>query len=217
MENKETNTPLTEVQDASDILARAKANSKRILTLSIFIFVVLAAALIWFFVARSNAAKADEAIGRAEIEQNDSIALQLYKEAATMGHKSGNRAKLEVGIRLYQQHDYQGALEYLKDASVGDNIIAAGALTLEGDCYVNLQNYSDALRAYDKAVKAADKNPAIVPLILIKKAQVYRAQKDYEGEYKAYKQIMDDYPSYDNSAQFDVRKYYERAKAAAGK
>ncbi len=217
MENKETNKPLNDVQDAPDILARAKANSKRILTLSIFIFAVLAGVLIWFFVSRSNAAKADEAIGRAEIEQNDSIALQLYKEAATMGHKSGNRAKLEVAIRLYQQHDYQGALEYLKDASIDDNIIAAGALTLEGDCYVNLQQYPEALRAYDKAIKAADKNPAVVPLILIKKAQVYRQQKDYEAEYKAYKQIMDDYPAYDNSAQFDVRKYYERAKAAAGK
>ena len=53
---------------------------------------VIAAILIWFFVAKSGSAKADEAIGRADVAQNDSVALVLYKEAATHGYKSGNRA-----------------------------------------------------------------------------------------------------------------------------
>lgn len=216
MENNENKTLMPE-NEPTDIISRAKANSKLILTLSIFIFVVLAAVLIWFFVAQNNSKKSAEAIGRADVEQNDSVALQLYKEAAAMSGKSAQRAKLEVAMRLYQKADYQGALEYLKDASVDDNVVAAGAFTLEGDCYVNLKQYPDALKAYDKAISAADKNPAVVPLILIKKANIYRAEKNYPEEYEALKEIMDDYPTFDQNAQFDVRKYYERAKAAAGK
>lgn len=86
-----------------------------------------------------------------------------------------------------------------------------------GDCYVNLKQYPEALKAYDKAVSKADKNPSIVPVVLIKKANVYRAEKNYEGEYNALKTIVDEYPQFIQQSQTDIRKYYERAKAAAGK
>lgn len=215
MENNEKKTQEVKVEDA-DLLTRAKANSKLILGASIFILVVIIAVMAWFFINQAGVRKADEAIGRADIEQNDSVALELYKEAATMGHKSGNRAAVEVAIRLYQQGDYEGALGYLKGVSLDDNIIAAGAYALKGDCYVNLKQYDEALGAYKKAVKAADKNPAIVPIILIKEANVYRAQENYKAEYEAYKEIMDNYASFMNGNNYDVRKYYERAKAAAG-
>ena len=217
MENNQPQAPAQGAQEAQDIIPRAKANSKLILGLSIFILVVIAAILIWFFVAKSGSAKADEAIGRADVAQNDSVALVLYKEAATHGYKSGNRAKMEVAIRLYQEGNYEEALSYLKDTSADDHIAAAGVYTLMGDCYVNLKQYPEALKAYDKAVSKADKNPSIVPIVLIKEANVYRAEKNYEGEYNALKTIVDEYPQFIQQSQTDIRKYYERAKAAAGK
>lgn len=232
MENKEIKTQATvQPEQAPDILAKAKANSKLILILSIFIFVVLAGALAWFLISQNNAKKSDAKAGEADLyamkaeqsmsaadrQLNDSLALEYYKEAASMGHKSGNRSKLEVAIRLYQKGDYQGALDYLKDASIGDNLIKAGSYTLMGDCYVGLKNNAEALKAYDDAIDAADENPAVVPLVLIKKANIFRAEKNYEGEYLALKEILDKYPAYDNNTAFDVRKYSERAKAAAGK
>ena len=51
----------------------------------------------------------------------------------------------------------------------------------------------------------------------MKKAAIYREQKDYTAEYEALKQIVDKYPSFTQGTQTDIRKYYERAKAAAGK
>jgi len=217
MEHNQPKTPVEQAQEAQDIIARAKANSKLILGLSIFILVVIAAILIWFFVAKAGSAKADEAIGRADVAQNDSVAMVLYKEAATHGYKSGNRAKIEVAIRLYQDGKYDEALSYLNDASADDHIVAAGVYTLMGDCHVNLNQLPEALKAYDKAVSKADNNPSIVPIILIKQANVYRSQKDYENEYKALKTIVDEYPQFMQQSQTDIRKYYERAKAAAGK
>ena len=218
MENKEPNQQLTnDVQEGASLLARAKANSKLIVALSIFICAVLIGIMVWFFVAQSGSRKADEAIARADMATNDSVALVLYKQAAEHSYKSGNRAKIEVGMRLYQDGKYQEALEYLEDASADDNIVASGIMTLTGDCYVNLKQYPEALKAYDKAIKEADENPSIVPLILMKKAAIYREEKNYDGEYEALQQIVDKYPAFTQSTQTDIRKYYERAKAAAGK
>jgi tetratricopeptide (TPR) repeat protein len=217
MENNESKTPLIH-EEQHDLVSSLKANKKAIVGLSVAAVVIIAVAFIWFFVAQSNAKKADEAIALADNAANDSIALVLYKDAATMGSKSGNRAKVEVAMRLYQDGKYEEALTYLKDASIDDNIVAAGVHSLTGDCYVNLNKIEDALTAYGKAIKAADENPTIVPLILFKEANIYRSQNNFEAEYEALKQIVDDYPEYILSNQsVDIRKYYERAKAAAGK
>lgn len=229
MENKEIKTEAA--QPEQDILSKAKANSKMILTVSVVLLVVLVGVLAWFLISQSNSKKSDVEAGKADIyamkasqamspadrELNDSLALEYYKVAAEKGHKSGNRAKLEAAIRLYQKADYQGALDYLKDASIDDNLIQAGSYTLMGDCYVALKDNAKALDAFDDALDAADENPAIAPLILIKKANIYRADKNFEAEYKALKEIVDNYPAYNNMTSYDVRKHYERAKAAAGK
>lgn len=218
MENNEPKNQLaTDAVEGQDIISRAKANSKLILGLSVFILAVIVGIFIWFFVAKSGSQKADEAVGRADVEQNDSIAMVLYKEAATKGYKSGNRAKVEVAIRLYQEGKYQDALDYLKSASLDDKVAAAGVYTLMGDCYVNLNQYDDAVKAFNKAISKADENPVIVPVILVKQANVYREMKDYSAEYKALSTLIEDYPQFVQTSQTDFRKYYERAKAAAGK
>lgn len=218
MENNQPKaTPEQGVAEAQDILAKAKSNSKKIIAVSVIVLVCIVGILVWFFVAKNGSAKADEAIARADAaaSANDSTALVLYKDAAQHGYKSGNRARLEVAMRLYQEGKYEEALSYLKDASVDDKIVAAGALTLEGDCYVNLKKYDEAISAYGKAVSKADKNPAIVPVILIKEANVYRAQNNYAKEAEVLKNIIDNYPQFAASNQADVRKLYERAKASA--
>ncbi len=218
MENNQPKaTPEQGVAEAQDILAKAKSNSKKIIAVSVIVLVCIVGILVWFFVAKNGSAKADEAIARADAaaSANDSTALVLYKDAAQHGYKSGNRARLEVAMRLYQEGNYEEALSYLKDASVDDKIVAAGALTLEGDCYVNLKKYDEAISAYGKAVSKADKNPAIVPVILIKEANVYRAQNNYAKEAEVLKNIIDNYPQFAASNQADVRKLYERAKASA--
>lgn len=201
-------------QEGVDLVAMAKANKKTIIGVSILVVVVLVVAFVWYFMAQSGSRKADEAIGRADIEQNDSIATELYRKAATCGYKSGNRAKAEMGIRLYQEGNYEEAAKYLSECSLDDEVAAAGVYILEGDCYVNLEQYDKAVKTYDKAISKADENPRVVPFVLVKKAHVYRAQQDYAKEAEAYKQILDDYPTY-SAGQTDLRALYERANAAA--
>ena len=119
-----------------------------------------------------------------------------------------------MGIRLYQAGKYDEALKYLEDASLGDNIAAAGVSSLQGDCYANLEQLDKALKCYDSAISKADKNPEIVPFVLIKKANIYRVQGKFSDEAKAYKTIIDEYPEYVSSTRTDIKKYYERALAS---
>ena len=211
----EKKTPATEqIEQAEDIVAKARANKKTLVGVSVALVVVIAAVLVWLLVAQSGSRKADELIARADAAQNDSIALSLYADAAKAGYKSGNRAKVEMGIRLYREGKYEEALKYLDDASLDDEIAAAGVYTLQGDCHVNLDQLDQALKCYKKAISKADKNPEIVPFVLIKEANIYRAQEKYADEAKAYKTILDDYPTYVATTRVDIKKYYERALAS---
>lgn len=211
----EKKTPATEqIEQAEDIVAKARANKKTLVGVSVALVVIIAAVLVWLLVAQSGSRKADELIARADATQNDSIALTLYADAAKAGYKSGNRAKAEMGIRLYREGKYEEALKYLDDASLDDEIAAAGVYTLQGDCHVNLDQYDQALKCYGKAISKADKNPEIVPFVLIKEANIYRAQGKFADEAKAYKTIIDDYPTYVATTRVDIKKYYERALAS---
>jgi len=209
-------TPNQNQPEEKDLIQSAKNNKKTIITVAIAILAVVVIAIVWFVVNQNGAKKADEAIALADIEQNDSVALALYKDAAKLGHASGNRAKLNAAIALYNDGKYQEALDYLKDASVSSDIVEAGKYSLMGDCYVNLKQNAEALDAFDKAISAADNNPQIVPFVLVKKANIYRAEGNYKDEYKAYETIIKEYPEYAQSRRFDIRAYAERAKAQAG-
>ena len=209
----EKNNPTpAQVEASEDIVAKARANKKAIIWCLIAGFVVIIAVLAWLLIAQSGSRKADELVAKAD---NAPTALALYADAADAGYKSGNRAKAEMGIRLYREGKYQEALEYLDDCSLDDEIASAGVYTLQGDCHVNLEQYDQALKCYKKAVSEADENPEIVPFVLIKEANIYRAQQNYKDEAECYKTILDEYPSYVRSTRTDIKKYYERALASS--
>lgn len=211
----ENTTPTNEqLEGTQGLLEKAKQNKKALIACSVVLIACVVGALIWIMVAQSGSRKADEAIAKADAAANDSVATALYSEVAQMGYKSGNRAKAEMGIRLYRDGKYKEALEYLDDCTLDDKVAAPGVYALAGDCHVNLDEFDQALKCYSKAISKADKNPEIVPFILIKEANIYRAQGNYAAEAKAYKEIIDEYPSYVANTRFDIKKYYERALAS---
>lgn len=212
MENQNPQAPQNQGMP-EEFMKSANNNQRKIIIFASCLLAIAIAVCAWVFIRQNGSAKADEKIALADMEPNDSIAMELYAEAAKAGYKSGNRAKVEMGIRLYQKGKYEEALKYLDDADIDDHIVAAGVELLQGDCYTNLDKFDEALKCYDKAIKKADKNPQTVPLILIKKANIYRLQGNYKDEAQAYKTIIDEYPQYVQTTQSDIRKYYERAKS----
>ncbi len=215
MESKTHNNPvnLSSEQDLRDIEFAQK--SKKVVTWSLIgiaIILVVGGLIYWL---HSNGEKsAAEAIGKADIEMNDSIKFQMYKKIADDGsYKANERAKLMVAIKYYQDGKYKEALEYLDKASVGSDLVQAGAYSLKGDCYANLNKLDDAINSFEKALSEVGDNSQVVPFILFKEANIYRAQKKYDKEFEVLGKIRQEYPSYIN----DIEKYYQRAKASAGK
>jgi tetratricopeptide (TPR) repeat protein len=215
MESKTPNNPvnLSEEQDLRDLELANK--SKKVVKWSIIVVaILLVVGGLGYWMHTSGEAKAAEAIGAADIETNDSVKFVMYKKIADDGSYSANeRAKLMVAIKYYQDGKYQDALNYLDKVSVGSDLIQAGTYSLKGDCYANLNKLDDALDSFNKALNEVGDNPQVVPFILFKEANIYRAQKKYDKELEALTTIRKDYPSYIN----DIDKYYQRAKAAAGK
>ncbi|MCF0218902.1 MAG: tetratricopeptide repeat protein [Muribaculaceae bacterium] len=200
---------------------RVQNNQKMILWVCIGIAAVVALVFGYIYlIHKPSVEAANNAIGQADIELfngNDSIAAEKYmKVADEFGHDAGNRAALSAAILLYQQKRYEDAINYLRKYSANEEIIGASALSLEGDCYVNLKKYDEALKAFKNAAKASDNNPHYTPFFLMKEATVQRELKNYKAEAELYAQILKDYPTYGNENRLDIEKYLRRAELSAG-
>lgn len=219
--HEETRTSIDEVNDTLTGLGeKVQNNSKTVMYICMAVAVVVIAVLVYVYAVRQPGIQAaNEAIGQADMELimgNDSIALAKYQQVATdHGYDAGNLAALNAAILLYKDGKYQEALNYLSDYSASEEIIGAGAKSLEGDCYVNLEDYAKALDCFKEAADLSDDNPAYTPAFLLKEATVLHEMKDYNGEIKVYEKILEDYPNYGMQMGIDVEKYLERAKAMA--
>ena len=212
----EKNNPTTEqVEVSEDIIAKARANKKAIIWCSVGAFAIIIGVLVWLLVAQAGSRNADELVAKADAATNDSIAALLYTEAANAGYKSGHRAAAQLAVMYYEAGKYEDAIKCLDKADLDTKVAAAGVYSLKGDCYANLDNFSEAISCYNKAISKADNNPEIVPMLLVKEANIYRAQEDYAKEAECYKTIVDEYPSYSMETRTDIKKYYERAAAQA--
>lgn len=221
MANINDNDNLKAAEAASDPISgleqKVANNQKTIMWVCVAITAVIAIILIYIFaIRRPGIANANNAIGQADLEMmsgNDSTALAQYQHVADdYGYEAGNRAALNAAIILYRQGKYQEAIDYLKKYDSSENVIGATAQTLEGDCYVNLDKLDEALNCYDKAVKTSDNNPTLTPYILMKKANVYNAQKNYKAEAETYQTILSKYPEYGQRLGIDFEKYVDRAE-----
>ena len=179
---------------------------------SIVIAIIVIGTIAYIFGYRTPAIEhGNAAIGEADrialFENNDSLALQAYQSVADKyGFAAGNRAKLQSAIILYRQGKYDEALKYVDGYKATDNVVGATALSLKGDCLVNLDKYADALKAYDKAIKQADKNPQLVPFLMNKKAVVLMAMEKWNEAAQVYKTIETDYPEFAASVNAEGRR-----------
>lgn len=216
MENKAFKTP--EAQQEAIAQAKAQRNKKIFIFSAIAVVVILVVVGAVYFLHANALNKANEAIGAADIEQNDSIRTAMYQQIADDGSTAANeRAQLMVAIKAYNDSNYTKALEYLDKTSVSSEIIGAGVYSLKGDCYANLNKLEEAISEFENAVDKADGNPTITPFILIKMANVYAKQKNYAKEYECYNTIRTDYHAYVQQARINIDKYLERARIRAGK
>ena len=168
------------------------------------------------FILQPQKEKAQEAMYQAEqkFAQGD-FALALagddnvmgFEEIIdTYGRKAGAAAYLYAGASALQTGEYAKAVSYFKKYDGKDNILLARAQAGIGDAYVGLEDYKNALAAYEKAAATADNMFAAG--YLLKAGQVAEEMGDKDKAVSYYKKLKDQYP--ESAEASDVDKYITR-------
>jgi tetratricopeptide (TPR) repeat protein len=118
-------------------------------------------------------------------------------------YQGGKLAALYAGVCYYKLGQYEDAAAYLSKFSADDLTIEPAALQLLGDAYVQLEDYSKAAKAFEKAAKSG--NDIIAPMSLKKAGFVYLELGNKVAAKKAFETIKVDYPA-STEAQ-DIEKY----------
>ena len=127
---------------------------------------------------------------------------------------SGNLANYYAGVCCLYLGQNEEAINYLKNFSSDDLLMANMAIANIGDAYMQLKNYKEAASNYAKAVNSKE-NTFSTPMFLQKQGLAEELSGNYTAAIAVYNKIKTEYP---NSVEArDVEKYIERAEIEARK
>lgn len=225
--NKEEKTTVVENLDSHLTRAGQKvANNKKFIFICVGIVAVVAAfVLSYLFIYRnprlqnSWAAFNKVLLMQQKGELNDSTSAAEYQKVSTNfnGMPAGNVAALAAAQAYYKVKNYPAAIKLLEKLDLSEPVLESQAKALLGDCYVNTDKFDQAISTFDQAIKIADGNPVLVPVYLLKEANIYNYQKKFDKSLACYEQIKKEYPKYQFADGHDIDYYIEREKAYAGK
>lgn len=108
------------------------------------------------------------------------------------GTKTANLANYYIGIIYKEKGDLEYAIEYLEKADIDDAVLGSVAIGSIGDCYVDLGEYDEAIKYFNKAVSHSA-NSFTAPIYLNKAAVAYEILGDYGKAASNYQTIIDKY------------------------
>ncbi len=123
------------------------------------------------------------------------------------GTPAANLALYYAGVSYLRLGQYEAAVDYLKDFNAKGElmpIMKNGAL---GDAYSELNDLDQAMKYYEKAVKAGN-NELLTPYYLKKVAMLHEKNGNPEEALKAYERIKNEYPNSPDAR--DIDKYIVR-------
>jgi tetratricopeptide (TPR) repeat protein len=151
--------------------------------------------------------------------ESDSLKLALNGDGNYLGFidiakdykrtNAGNLALYGAGICYLHLGNYEEAIDYLKKYSKKDKVIGSLAIGATGDAYVEM---GDTEKGIEKYLEAADfaGNSFNTPLFLMKAAELYETNSNFNDALKTYQRIKDEYPESTEGSTID--KYIARVK-----
>ena len=200
--------------------------NKRPVTIAVVAVLVIVAGLLGYrkFVSEPAAKQAADSIWKAQYYfEIDSLDLALNGDGNYLGFTqmadeygstpTGKLAKFYIGVINHQQGNYEVALQYYKEADLGDDVLRVMAVGNQGDALVELGRPAEALGQF---MKAADmvKSEYTTPMFLMKAGIVYQQQNDWKNAAKCFGRITSDYPASPDAN--NAKKYEARAKEKIG-
>lgn len=110
------------------------------------------------------------------------------------GYAGGTIAYYDLGVAYLNNGDAAKALETFKNVDFDDENLATITLGAMGDASLNLGKYEDAINYYTEAYNRRPKNEMTAPLYMLKLANTYEVQKNYEEAAKLYNDLIANFP-----------------------
>ena len=123
---------------------------------------------------------------------------------------SGNLAEYYAGICYLHMGNFSEAIDYLKSYSADDIMTSVTAKGAIGDAYVEMGETLEGAKNYEQAASLFT-NKFTSPIYLMKAAQIYFAEGEYEKALKLYERIEKEYP--ESREYRSIEKYISRTKA----
>jgi hypothetical protein len=140
----------------------------------------------------------------------DGNVLGFAQIAKDYGAKAGKSVFLYAGICELRLGNYENALGYLKKYKGKDKILAARAMACQGDAYVGLEKYNEAISCFEKAAATTDN--IFAASYLLKAGVAYEEIGEKDKALAMYKKIKDKYPQ--SMEGYDIDKYISRIENA---
>ncbi len=126
------------------------------------------------------------------------------------GTSGGDIANYSMGIISMQKGEFEVALDYFGACDFKDVIIGSLCLGLQGDCYVELGDYENAINLFEKAVER-EKNDFTTPMFLMKAGIVYEEIGEKGKANTNYRRIKEEYSKTEFAT--DIDKYIGRTNS----
>lgn len=126
---------------------------------------------------------------------------------------SGELANYYIGAIYMQKGDYEAAINYYKEADLGDDVLRVMAVGGQGDALVELGRNDEAVKLFEKAAGMA-KNDFTTPMYLMKAGILHEQAGNWKEAAKAFKRVADEFPTSSDASQ--ARKFAGHAEAMGG-
>jgi tetratricopeptide (TPR) repeat protein len=195
-------------------------------TIAVVTLLVLVAAVLGYrkFIAEPKAKQAAEAIWKAQYYfEIDSLDLALNGDGNYLGFAqvadeygstpSGKLANFYIAVINHQKGDLEAALQFYKEADLGDDVLRVMAVGNQGDVLSDLGRPAEAAAQF---MKAADlvKSDYTTPMFLMKAGIVYQQLNDWKNAEKCFSRIANEFPFAPDANT--AKKYAARAKEKLG-
>lgn len=121
--------------------------------------------------------------------------------------KSGNLAKYYAGISHLKLGEFESAIQILDKYNSEDKLLLSIAKAAIGDAFSELNQPQEAIEYYNKAIRISP-NKLTTPLFLIKCANLYEMEKQFNDAKECYLKIQSNFP--ESSQAKNIEKYINK-------
>jgi TolA-binding protein len=195
-------------------------NKKWVLIVGGAIALVIAGFFLYrYYVTSQNIAADNEMFQAVYYFEADSLDRALQGDGNNLGFlqiideyplsDAANLAHYYAGVIYLKKGEYISAVDHLEDFGADDLLVQPRATALIGDARMEMEDYSGAAKAYEKAANQHI-NKYTTPMYLTKAAIAYEMMEDYAAALGSYEEIVKKYP---NSSEFqNARKHKARVE-----